>query len=392
MKYDFETILDRSNVGALKWESMKRIRADVERGIVPLSVADMEFCNAPEIIEGLKAYLDSTVLGYTGPTDSYFNSVMSWMERRHGFKAEREWIIQTPGVVPALNKLVCVYTQPGDSILVCSPVYYPFYSAIEQNGRHIVKSPLKCENMRYEIDFEDFALKAADPAVKMCIFCSPHNPIGRVWTRQELERVARICLDNGVLLLCDEIHHDLILKGNVFTSAGTLSQELLDNTIICTAPSKTFNLAGMQTSNIIIPSAALRGKISGAQGYFSLNALGYKACELAYNRAEQWLEQLLEVLDENRRFVENFMRDNLPQIKVYPLEGTYLQWWDMRGLGLPYREMEKFLTDKASFFLDEGSLFGEEGNGFVRINLACPKRVLEAALDRLKAAVASLPC
>lgn len=387
MKYDFETVIDRSGTGSFKWNAMKEKKCDVGSHIVPLSVADMEFSNPPQLIEGLKQHLDNTILGYTGATDDYFASVISWMERRHGFSPRREWILQTPGVVPAINMIVRQYTNQGDGVIVFTPVYYPFFSAINDNRRTIVRSRLIRAGLRYDIDFDDFERKAQDKRNVMCIFCSPHNPIGRVWTAKEVERIAKICHDNGVLLVSDEIHNDLIMRGNEHVSVGTLCSELVENSIICTAPSKTFNLAGMQTSNIIIASQRLRQRMHNAQGYFSLSALGYKACQLAYNRCEDWLEELIDVIDQNKRMVEEYMAANIPSIKVYPLEGTYLQWWDMNGLGMDYRQMERFLIEKAELFLDEGSLFGEEGNGFVRINLACPKAVLLDALNRLQNAL-----
>ncbi|MDO4564327.1 MAG: MalY/PatB family protein [Clostridia bacterium] len=390
MKYDFESLIDRNNTGSFKWNAMRKISPNAGGDIVPLSVADMEFYNPPELIEGLCDYLKSSVLGYTGPTDAYFDAVIAWMERRHHFLPRREWILQSPGVVPALHDIVNALTEPGDGVIVFTPVYYPFFSAVEQNGRTLLRSPLIRNGLRYEMDFDDFERKACAPGAKMCIICSPHNPVGRIWTRDELERLSGLCLDNGLILVSDEIHNDLILPGNRHVSAGTLSPEYLGNLVLCTAPSKTFNLAGMQTSNIIVPSAPLREKLNAAGGYFSLNALGYKACELAYNRCEPWLEELLEVLDSNRQLVESYMQSNHPEITVYPLQGTYLQWWDMRKLGLPYREMEKFLIEKAQLFTDEGSLFGEEGNGFVRVNLACPASVLNSALHRLTAAILEL--
>ncbi|MDO4543846.1 MAG: MalY/PatB family protein [Clostridia bacterium] len=386
MKYDFESIIDRKNAGSFKWNAMKSACPEVEDGIVPLSVADMEFYNAPEIIEGLKEHLSHTVLGYTGPTDAYFDAVISWMERRHGFSPKREWIVQTPGIVPALHDIVKALTSPDDAVIVFPPVYYPFFSAVRDNGRKLIASPLVKTGLRYEIDFDDFEKKAKLKDASMCIFCSPHNPVGRVWTSDEVERVSRICRDNNLIFVCDEIHHDLILPDYKHVSAAVFS-EYLDNLVLCTAPSKTFNLAGMQTSNLIVPSKLLRERLQNAGGYFSLNALGYKACELAYNRCESWLDELMTVIDRNRLTVERHMAKHHPAVTVYPLEGTYLQWLDLSALGMPYRQMEKFLVEKARLFTDEGSLFGQEGNGFIRINLACPTSVIEAALERFTKAL-----
>lgn len=390
MKYDFETLVKRFGVGSGKWDSMYEAVPDLPDGIVPFSVADMELKNAPEIIDGLKEYLDQTILGYTGATDSYYEAVMSWMERRHGFRPQKEWFVETAGVVPAIRQMVAAFTEPEDAVLITPPVYYPFKMSVEENNRKLVESELVIRNGRYEIDFEDFEKKASQPEVTLFILCSPHNPVGRIWTREELLRISEICLRNNVFIIADEIHFDLIMPGNEHVSMGTFEQKYLDNCAICTAPSKTFNLAGFQTSNIFIPNKVYRDKIEGARGYFSLNILGYKACELAYGNCEEWLAQLLVHLDGNRKLVEDFMAENLPQIKVYPLQGTYLQWWDCRALGMDKEALEEFMQKKANLFLDEGYLFGEAGEGFERINLACPRKVLEKALLRLKAAVAEL--
>lgn len=387
MKYDFETLVKRNGIGSGKWDSMYEAVPELPDDIVPFSVADMELKNAPEIVDGLKEYLDHTILGYTGATDSYYEAVMNWMERKHSFRPQKEWFVETAGVVPAIKQMVAAFTEPSDAVLITPPVYYPFKMSVEENNRKLVESELVIRDGRYEIDFEDFEKKASQPEVTLFILCSPHNPVGRIWTREELLRICDICLRNHVFIISDEIHFDLIMPGNEHISMGTFGQKYLENCAICTAPSKTFNLAGFQTSNIFIPNKEYREKIAGARGYFSLNILGYKACELAYDRCEEWLAQLLVHLDGNRKLVEDFMAEKLPQIKVYPLQGTYLQWWDCRALGMNKEELEEFMQKKAYLFLDEGYLFGEAGEGFERINLACPRRVLAEALERLKAAV-----
>ncbi|MGN0629230.1 MAG: MalY/PatB family protein [Oscillospiraceae bacterium] len=383
MKYDFETVVNRKGTGSDKWDSMYERIPNAGDGIVPLSVADMEFVNAPEIKEGLKEYIDSTVLGYTGPTENYFESVISWMERRHGFSPKKEWFVTTAGVVPALKEMVMRFTEPSDSVLMLTPVYYPFYSSVESNGRKVVGSELILDGTEYRIDFDDFAAKAARPEVTLMILCSPHNPIGRVWTREELLKICEICLENHVFIISDEIHFDLIMPGFEHVSLGTFEEKYINNCAICTAPSKTFNLAGLQTSNIFIPNEEYREKMTAARGYFSLNIFGYKACELAYNRCEEWLDELLLVLDENRKLVEDFFVENLPEVRVHRLQGTYLMWVDFRAWGMSTEEQEKFMLEHAQTALDEGYLFGEGGNGFERINIACPKKTLEAALWRI---------
>ena len=383
MKYDFETLVNRRNTGSHKWEGMYEQIPDAGDEIVPLSVADMELKNPPAIIEGLKKYLDNIILGYTGETENYYKSVTSWMERRHGFSPKKEWFVMTAGVVPAIKEMVGAFTKDGDSVLMLTPVYYPFYSSVEANGRTVLGSELILEGTEYRIDFEDFAEKAARPETTLCILSSPHNPIGRIWTKEELLKLCEICLENNVFIISDEIHFDLIMPGFEHVSMGTFEEKYLNNCAICTAPSKTFNLAGLQTSNIFIPNEEYRNKMTAARGYFSLNIFGYKACELAYDECEEWLDELLLFLDENRKFVEEFVAEKMPEVKVHRLQGTYLMWLDFRAWGMNEKELEDFMVHKAEAIFDEGYVFGEGGIGFERINIACPKRVLEATLERI---------
>jgi putative C-S lyase len=392
MKYDFENLISRRNAGSSKWNLMEKINKGISEKIVPFSVADMEFKSPPEIAEGLKRYIDSSVLGYTEPTEDYYKAIFSWMERRHNWKIKKEWIIEFPGVVPALFTIVRALTEENDGVLIMTPVYYPFYKAIEKNKRKVVSTELVLSNDHYEINFEDFEEKARLESTKLLILCSPHNPVGRVWTEEELNKIGEICLENNVLIVSDEIHFDLIMPGFKHTVFASISEEFAYNSVICTAPSKTFNLAGLQTSNIIIPNLDIRKKVIREHrkvygDYSVLNIFGYKACELAYNEGEEWLEELIKVLEENKKLVENFFDKNLPEVKVINLEGTYLQWIDFRGLESDYKALEKFMQIEAQLFLDEGYIFGEGGQGFERINLACPKKVLEEALNRLLDAV-----
>jgi len=393
MKYDFESFVDRRDTGSGKWEHMIRCNPDVSRGVVPFSVADMELKNPPEITEGLKKYIDSTILGYTQPTENYLNAVCDWMKRRHGWAIQRDWIIGSPGVVNALFLTVKAFTNPGDGIIIQTPVYYPFYAAIERNGRTLVKNPLIYTGSNYIIDYDDLERKAHDPKNKVLMFCSPHNPVGRVWTPEELTRVGEICLRNNVLIISDEIHFDLVMPGHKHTVLANVSEDLANNTIVCTAPSKTFNLAGMQTSNIIIPNEKIRAvylREMASNGFYSLNILGYKACEIAYTECEEWLEQLLELIYHNHLELKKFIEKNIPIIKVIDLEGTYLQWMDFRALDLSKYELEKLMHLEAEVFFDEGYLFGEEGAGFERMNIACPTRVMNDGLKRLAAAINKL--
>lgn len=390
MKYDFETLVNRTDTGSEKWNMMKADMPDVPENIVPFSVADMEFKPAPEIVEGLKKYLDEAILGYTGATERYYDAVIRFMERRHGFSPKKEWIVESPGIVPALVQMVAAFTKPQDSVLIMRPVYYPFTRAVEQNGRNLVVTELVINGNRYEIDFEDLEKKAAREDVKLLIFCSPHNPVGRVWTKDELLKVCDICLRNNVFIISDEIHFDLIMPGFTHTSMGVLEEKYLNNCAICTAPTKTFNIAGLQVSNLIIPNEEYRDKINAAKGYEALNIMSYKACELAYNECEAWLDELIVYIDNNRKLVEEFIAERLPMIKVFRLEGTYLMWMDFSALGMEAEELERFMKEKALWFTDEGYIFGDSGRGYERIVLACPGWVLKEALERLEIAVKEL--
>jgi putative C-S lyase len=389
--YDFTTPPRREGSGSVKWAKMRESNPEVPADIVPLSVADMEFKTAPEITRGLTEFIADLVFGYDIPMESYYDAIIRWMKRRHGWDIEKDWILLSEGVVPAFFNAVAAFTGPGDGVIIMPPVYRPFFMAVERNGRRIEMNNLVIEDGRYRIDFDDLEKKARNPAVRALLFCSPHNPVGRVWTEEELERVGRICLENGVLIIDDEIHHDLVMPGYRHRVFASLSEDLAQNTAVLTAPSKTFNIAGLHGSNVIIPNKKLRQRFLEVQcrgaAWPGLNILAYKASEIAYSRCGPWLDELVTVLDANRRLVEDFMKDRIPAVKVFPLEGTYLQWWDCRGLGMEYRELERFMTDEALLYLDEGYIFGECGRGFERINLACPPRVLEAALERLAAAL-----
>jgi aminotransferase/cystathionine beta-lyase len=392
MKHDFTTRVDRRNTGASKWEEMFKKKPNVSPAVVPLSVADMELLNPPEIIEGLKAFLDHAVLGYTLPTDAYKQAVASWMRSRHHWTIHPEWITLSPGVVPAFFIAVQAFTQPGDGVIIQRPVYYPFTFAIERNNRTLVNNPLVLEQGTYRIDYDDLEAKARDPKNKLLIFCSPHNPVGRVWSREELGRVAEICNRHQVVVVSDEIHFDLVMPGVEHTVYAAISEEAAQNCVVCTAPSKTFNLAGMQTSNIITPNPALREKLAAqfTQNAMSmLGILGLKACEIAYTQCGPWLDELLELIRVNHETVKTYCAKHLPQVGVFPLEGTYLQWLDFRAFKLEARELEQFMVQEAEWFTDEGVMFGPEGEGFERINLACPTVIIEEALERLYKALSA---
>lgn len=390
MKYDFTTKLSRKEKGSLKWEDMYQKKHDVNHDIVPLSVADMEFKTAPEIIQGLKEFLNDAVLGYTTATEYYKNIVCSWMKNKHNFDIKNEWIVNTAGVVPALFNAISEFTNPGDGVIIMTPVYYPFFKVIQDQGRKIVECPLIESNETYSINYSLFEKLAKDETNKILLFCSPHNPVGRVWKREELEKLSDIIIKNKILLFSDEIHFDLIMSNFTHTVFQTINEELADKTITFTSPSKSFNLAGMGISNIIIKNKNLRNRFVTAinkKWYVPFSILGYKACELAYQKGENWLNECLKIIEENRNYCINFFKQKYPQIKVYPNEGTYLLWIDFRQLNMSNDELENFMINKAELFLDEGYIFGKNGEGFERINIAIPKSVLKTALERLDIAL-----
>ena len=388
MSYDFTTRIDRSKSSSFKWKMMREADPQVPAGVVPMSMADMEFSTQPEILDLIRRMADEGVnLGYSAPADSYFKAVLDWQERRHNFKAEGDWVVTTPGVVPALFCAVRAFTKPGDGIIIQDPVYMFFRMAVEKNGRKVIDNPLKLDGTRYEIDFADLERKCSQPSTKAIVLCSPHNPIGRVWTRAELRRLADICLANDVLIIADEIHNDLILPPyEHVTIMDVLKGSERDHAILCTAPSKTFNLAGCQCANIFIASEGLRKKFCDelmSIPSMDLNIFAYPTCEVAYRECEGWLDELLVVLAQNRETLSSFMSANLPNVGVVPLEGTYLQWLDMRAWGLSDEELRAFMEHDAYLFVNPGNAFGEQGSGFVRMNIACPSQVLKEALSRL---------
>ncbi len=392
MKYDFETLITRYDRGSFKWDELRAADPSIPNDIVPLSVADMEFVTPPAIVDGLKRYLDCNSLGYTRATDVYYDAVIDWMARRHGASVKREWFVEFSGIVSALRHIIGVFTKPGDGVLILTPVYHHFRMVAEDNGCHVVESELLLKDGRYEIDFDDFAAKAAREDVKLCVFCSPHNPVGRVWSKEELCRVADICLANGVFLLDDEIHSDLIMPGYRHIPMLSLGEKYFENLAVCTSPGKTFNLAGMQASNVFVPSAWRREEIQRSRSRFFLNALSYQAVVFAYRDSEGWLDEAITYIDGNRRFAVDFFHEHFPDVFVADMEGTYLLWVDLCSFGMTIGEQEKLLREKAYFYVDEGYIFGKAGEGFERINLACPRRVLEAALLRLKIALDEYRC
>ena len=394
MSYDFTTRINRQPQNSSKWQGMRKHNPEVPEGIVPLSVADMELKNPPEITEGLKQFLDNRILGYTDAGEDYYTETVNWTQRRHHWTIDKDWLVLLPGVVTAINVAVRAFVQPREKVAILTPVYYPFKKTIEACGCRTVTSSLINQDGVYSINFEDLETKLADPNVKMLIFCSPHNPIGRVWTKEELMKVGELCLKHDILIVSDEIHFDLILPGHEHTVFASLSKELSDRMIVCTSVSKTFNLAGMQCSNIVISNPDLRAAYKATMSCYingHLNIMAYEAATLAYRHCEGWLDELLELLETNRKTAVDFFAEHFPKAIVSPLEGTYLLWVDLRVYFTDQNEQEEFMTKKALLFLDEGYLFGEEGSGFERINLACPTSLLKESLMRLAAAYQNNP-
>jgi putative C-S lyase len=390
MKYDFTTHIDRSNTGAYKYDFMPEpLRCS---GIVPMTVADMEFAAPPKVNDAVSKAAFHGCYGYTGPQGEYLEAVKRWQKARHGFDIEDDWYVVTNGVVQALGIAVRAFTREGEGVILQSPVYHPFYGAIKDNGRVIVESPLIERDGRYEMVFDDLERKAADPSVRMMLLCSPHNPIGRVWTREELLRVADICRRNGVLVVSDEIHNDLIMPGNEHTVFAKIDGAR-DNCIVCTAISKTFNLAGLSCSNIFVPNASLRERFSERAHIDGCGCVPYIArfaTIAAYNECADWLDELIETVEGNYKLLRDFIETRLPRFTLTKLEGTYLAWIDMRSLGMGHEALTDFLVNKALIADNDGFMFGPAGDGFRRWNLALPRDLLEEALIRLEKAVSEI--
>lgn len=383
-KFDFDEVLDRRGTASEKWDFMKE-RFGYE-DLLPLWVADMDFRSPQPVIEALVSRAKHGVFGYTGLTQSYYDSVISWYKRKYNWAIRKDWIVFTPGVIPAIAYAIRSFTNPGDKIIVQTPVYYPFFNTIEANGRQVLENPLKFKNDHYEMDFDDLEKKAKDPRAKMMILCSPHNPIGRVWTRKELTRLGEICTENGLLVISDEIHSDIRYPGIVFTNFATISGEFANNSITCTSASKTFNLAGLQISNIIIPNDKIRQNFQNAVSTMGMdlpNSFSGLAVQVAYDRCGTWLDQFLTYLKGNLDFLKEFIKKNIPEVKVIEPQATYLVWLDFRKIEPDPEKLQKLLLKDAKVAFVEGNIFRSGGDGFERINIACPRSVLKKALEQM---------
>ncbi|MEH7382919.1 MalY/PatB family protein [Bacillus sp. JJ1533] len=387
MKYNFDESISRLNTNSVKWDEVENLFGDKE--ILPMWVADMDFKAPQPVIDALHKRVEHGIYGYTIRPNSYYEATVGWMKRRHNWTIEKEWICFTPGVVPALGIIVQNFTNQEDKILIQPPVYYPFMNVIEKNGREIVNNPLRFENDRYYMDFDDLE-KKMDPSVKMIIISNPHNPVGRVWTKDELTKLGEICLKHNILVVSDEIHSDLVYEGNVHTPFASISKEFAQISITCTAPSKTFNLAGLQTSNIIIPNEELRESFNKAleDRFIGMtNTFGVTALIAAYEEGDEWLDQLLVYLKENLEFLKKYIKTTIPEVKVIEPDATYLVWLDCRELGLEAKQLEEVIQKQGKVAFDEGYIFGKEGDGFTRINIACPRSLLEEGLKRFSQAL-----
>ncbi len=391
--YDFETPLDRSLEGSAKWNLMYEENADVKPGVVPFSVADMEFRTAPEIVRAIQETAAISTLGYTVATDDYLDSVLGWQFRRHSWTPSLDWLVCTPGVVPAISTAVQAFTQVGDGVIIQPPVYYPFFRAVAENGRRVIENPLIYENHHWRMNFEELAELVKQPSTRLLILCSPHNPVGRVWTADELATLASLCVANDVFIVSDEIHNDLIMPGSTHTTLmKAMKPGQFEYCMVATAPSKTFNIAGLQCSNIFIENARMRGTFKNQMakaGISGLNALAWRACQVAYDECEGWLDDLILIVNRNYEILRDHLARTHPWVGVSELEGTYLAWLDLRASGADARAIERTMHAHDLYF-DEGAMFGRQGEGFERWNLACPTPIIERALPRFDEALAEL--
>lgn len=378
MKYDFDKTIDRRATNSYKWDS-------APEGVLPMWVADMDFRTAPAIIDALQKRVAHGIFGYTRVPDAYYDAVTSWFSRRYGWDIDREWIIYTSGVVPAVSAVIKALTVPGDKVIVQTPVYNCFFSSIRNNGCEIVSNPLRRTADTYEMDFDALERCAADPRAKVMLLCNPHNPAGRVWTPDELTRLGNICLRNGVTVVADEIHCELVYQGFKYTPFASLSDAFLHRSVTCVSPSKAFNIAGLQIANIVAFDNDLRSRIDKAiniNEVCDVNPFGVAATIAAYNEGEEWLNQLVDYLHGNYEAMAEFCRRELPEFSITRLEGTYLVWMDCSSLGMSSDALEHALLDDARLWLNAGTMYGAEGEGYMRWNIACPRSVMLDGLNR----------
>lgn len=385
--YNFDKIVNRRNTDCVKWNN------EIPEDVLPMFIADMDFEVLPEIVDALQKKVNQHIYGYTVLTPAYKNAVVSWMKTRHNWEIQPEWIVPIFGVVPALNASVQAYTQVGDAVLITPPVYGPFSRSVENNGRRLVKSSLINNNGHYTIDFKDFEEKIVNENVKMFILCSPHNPVGRVWTKDELTKIIDICVKHEVMIISDEIHQDFVYKPNKHVPTASINKDASKYIVTCTAPSKTFNLAGLQTSNIIIEDQEKREQfeaILGNLGVHGVNMMGASTCEAAYTHGALWVDEMTDYLSDTMNYAYDYVTKNIPNVTMTKPEGLYLAWFDFSKLGMTNEEVEEFLQNKVKVKPNAGTFFGQEGECFARINFGCPRSYVEEFLRRLEKAVKEL--
>ena len=391
MTYDqafFDTYTERRGTRSIKWDGCnEKFGVDPEVEMLPMWIAAMDFPAPAEVVEAVTERAAHGVYGYIiNRTDSFVTSIQSWIRRRYGWEVKPEWILFTPGVIPGFNVAYQTFTDPGDGIIVQTPIYYPFMDGIRNNRRTMVLNQLLENDGYYTMNFEELQQQVQDPANKILIMANPHNPTGRCWTAEELTRLGDLCADNGVLTICDEIHADLIMAGAKHCSMGSLSEKILQNTIFCYAPSKTFNLAGLQTAFVVIPNDDVREKFAQgltANRIINMNWFGQVALETAYNHCENYVDGLQKYVSANMDYMADYIAKNLPQLKMRKSEGTYMVWVDFRGTGMTTEEIEHFIAHKAHIGVDMGTWFGPGGEGWLRFNLACPRCLVEKAMTML---------
>ncbi len=385
--YNFDEIVNREGTNCLKYDARERFFKS--NNILPLWVADMDFKTPDFIVDAIKSRVEHELYGYTFRSDSYFQSVIGWMKRRHNWDIRKEWISFSPGVVSALTSAIETFSNSGDGVIVQPPVYFPFFDCVKGTKRKMVENPLVLKDGRYTFDFEDLKTKI-DKNTKLLLLCNPQNPGGMVWTRAELEELTKICLDNSIMIISDEIHSDLIFERQKHIPIASISDEVAQNCMVCMAPSKTFNVAGLASSIVIIPNKKLFARYERTIGVGHLgmgNIFGTVALEAAYTHGDNWLEQLLDYLWENYLLVASFFEKNLPKVKVMKPEATYLIWLDFSAYGKTDKQLFRFMVDKAKVGLNDGPRFGKGGEGFLRINIGCPRSILEEGLNRIKTAL-----
>ena len=380
MNIDFDTPIDRHRTNSVKYDFVHE--RGKPQGVLPMWVADMDFPAPAEVLDDLQKAVAHGIFGYSEPKGEYYRAVSAWFAERFGYRVEPHEIVKSPGLVYGLAQAVRALTEPGEAVMIQTPVYYPFYDIVRQNGRRLVTNELVYRDGGYGVDFEDFERKVVDGNVKLFLLCSPHNPVGRVWTRAELERMSTICKTHGVTVVSDEIHCDFVWSGHVHTCFGLIDE----NAVIATAPSKTFNLAGLQVSNIFVRDEALRDRLKAEllrSGYSQLNTLGIVACRSAYTHGGAWLEALKTYLEGNIALIREFLAERLPKVRLVDPQAMYLLWLDFSAYGLPQAELDRRVTEGARLWLNGGTMFGAGGEGFQRINIACPRTVSVEAIERL---------